>query len=68
MEAAAIAWVAMLSHTPMIALKSITNLVDEDNDSAKEFTTHFDVATAALQRELLRVIAYLEGKHLDALS
>ena len=37
MEAAAIAWVAMLYKTPIIAIKSITNLLDHDNASEKEF-------------------------------
>lgn len=64
MEAAAIAWVAMLSQTPVIAVKAITNLVDEDNDSAVEFTAHFKTATTALTYELVKVIDYLDGKML----
>jgi 5'-methylthioadenosine nucleosidase len=59
MEAAAIAWVAMLYKVPMTAIKSITNLVDLDNQSEHEFVKNFDVAVNALRDNMLRVINYL---------
>lgn len=67
MEAAAIAWIAMMFGVPMIAVKSITNLVDEDNASEEEFVRHFALAEASLRHELLRVLDYLVGKRIDEL-
>ena len=59
MEAAAIAWVAMMLDTPVIALKSITNLVDRDNKSEQEFLTHFKTATTALDAKLIALLDVL---------
>ena len=68
MEAAAIAWVANLYGAPFFALKSITNLVDEDNQSETEFVKHFDVAVAQLTEKLISVVDYLQHKTLSDLS
>lgn len=62
MEAAAVAWVAMLFGVPMMAVKSITNLVDESNQSETEFLKNFDAASRSLRTALLNVLGYLEGK------
>lgn len=68
MEAAAIAWVAMLFDTPMFALKSITNLVDEDNKSEQEFINNFKQASHNLTNKLLELIDYLQNKTLQDLT
>ncbi len=60
MEAAAIAWVAMLHQVPVAAVKSITNLVDQDNQSEHEFVKNFDQAVGSLEIALLKVLRYFE--------
>jgi len=62
MEAAAVAWVAMLHQVPVVAIKSITNLVDEANQSEDEFIKNFDYSVSTLNKKLLEVIDYLQGK------
>lgn len=62
MEAAAIAWVAQLLGVPMFALKSITNLVDLQNQSETEFVRHFERASTRLCHTLLTVLDYLSGR------
>jgi 5'-methylthioadenosine nucleosidase len=68
MEAAAVAWVAMLHEVPVVAIKSITNLVDEANQSEDEFIKNFDYSVAALNKKLLETIDYLQGKTLADLG
>lgn len=63
MEAAAIAWVANLHKTPVLALKSITNLVDLDNLSEQEFVTHFDSACQSLADGMLDLMNYFNDFH-----
>lgn len=67
MEAAAIAWVAMLHEIPMFAIKSITNLVDKENKSEKEFVRNFDYSVICLHDKLLEVINYLQGRNVSDL-
>jgi nucleoside phosphorylase len=62
MESAAIAWVAMLHEVPCMAIKSVTNLVDEDNQSEAEFVSHFDTAVQSLTEQLCKVLTYLNDK------
>ncbi len=64
MEAAAIAWVAMLHQVPMTAVKSITNLVDQDNQSEHEFVKNFDSACKSLELAVIKVFKYLAGESL----
>ncbi len=68
MEAAAIAWVAMLHEIPMFAIKSITNLVDQQNQSEKEFIKNFDYSAKCLHDKLIEVIDYLQGKKISELA
>ncbi len=68
MEAAGIAWVAMLFNIPMIALKSITNILDNDNQSEKEFLKNFDIASQALHLKMLELVDFLQGKYLKDLE
>ncbi len=67
MEAAAIAWVAQLLSVPVMAVKSITNLVDLDNQSEAEFMKHFEYASLSLRDALLAVLDYLSGRSTDQL-
>ena len=59
MEAAGIAWVAMLFNIPMIAMKSITNLLDEDNKSEQEFLLNLSYSTQCLTEKLIELLDYL---------
>lgn len=68
MEAAGIAWVAMLFKVPMMALKSITNLLDEDNQSEQEFVNNLDYASQCLHDKILQMIDYLQNKSLEDLA
>jgi len=68
MEAAAVAWVAMLYDLPMFAIKSITNILDQDNRSESEFAKNLATASANLQTTLARVLDYLQGKSLQQLT
>lgn len=68
MEAAAIAWVAMLHQVPFFAIKSITNLVDEPNQSEHEFIKNFDHSVAALTEKLIALVNYLPYKKITELG
>ncbi len=68
MEAAGIAWVAMLFKVPMMALKSITNLLDEDNQSEQEFVKNLAHASLCLHNKVLELVDYLQNKSLDDLA
>ena len=68
MEAAAIAWVAMLYDIPMFAIKSITNLVDLENQSEVEFIKHFDSAVVTLSETVSELIKYLANKSIQELE
>jgi len=68
MEAAAIAWVAMLHQVPVVAIKSITNLIDEANQSEDEFIKNFDYSVSTLNKKLLETIDYLQSKKITDLG
>ncbi len=68
MEAAAIAWVAKLHKVPMFAIKSITNLVDEENQSEKEFLKNFNFSVGRLSDKLIEIITYLDNKTIGDLA
>lgn len=68
MEAAAIAWVASLHQTPFVALKSITNLIDEANQSEDEFIRNFNYSVTALNDKLIELIDYLRNKKITDLA
>lgn len=67
MEAAGVAWVAMLLDVPMVAIKSITNILDVKNNSEEEFIKNFDIASHQLHQKIMDVIEYLQHKTLDEL-
>lgn len=68
MEAAGIAWVAMLFNVPMMALKSITNLIDQDNKSEAEFIKNLETASKSLHDKFLELADYLQEKTIDDLA
>ena len=68
MEAAGIAWVAMLFNIPMMALKSITNLLDEENKSEHEFVANLSYASKTLQGKIIELITYLKNKSIEDLE
>lgn len=56
MEAGAIAWVAFVTKTPFFAIKSVTNLIDSNPDSPREFEKNFAIAAEQLTEKTLQVI------------
>ena len=53
MEGAAIAWAAHLFEVPVLALKSITDIVDGDRPPQEEFLENLQKAALALKASLL---------------
>lgn len=59
MESTAVAGICMLHNIPCFALRSITNLVDLDNESESEFVKNFDKAIESLTDAVEQVIEYI---------
>ncbi|WP_422135529.1 hypothetical protein [Endozoicomonas sp. ALD040] len=59
MEAAAIAWVASHYQTPVVAVKSVTDLMDSKHGTAEEFASNLALASRNLQEEVLRLLDLL---------
>lgn len=68
MEAAAIAWVCWLKQTPLMAVKSITNLLDRSESSERQFNDNFAVAVQKLTAELRRTLDAINGSALGDLA
>ncbi len=68
MESAAIAWIANLYKVPVIALKSITNLLDEENASESEFVKNLSYASSCLQKKLISLLEFINGKTISELG
>lgn len=64
MEAAAIAWIASLFKCPFLAIKSITNLVDELNQSEDEFLQNFEQACTSLNKVLVNFLQLVDARQL----
>lgn len=62
MEVAALAWVCQLAGVPLLAVKSVTNLLDHEVSSEAQFAENFPVAVQALARETQRVLDALPAK------
>lgn len=60
MEAAAIAWVCFQYNLPLIALKSITDLIDDPTPTGPEFLKNLELSVTNLQRITAAVLDYLE--------
>ena len=59
MEAAAIASVARLYKTPLIAVKSVTDLVDTETETAEEFLKNLATASEVLQQAVFKLLDFL---------
>ncbi len=68
MEAAAIAWVCWLHQMPFMAIKSITNLLDEAEASESQFMNNLTFACEQLVEQVVRVVHYCQNKTLAQLS
>ena len=62
MEAAAIAWVAAMYAKPLIAVKSVTDLIDSHHTTAEEFGTNLALASSNLQKEVVRLLDFLSSQ------
>jgi len=59
MEAAAIAWVTTQHGIPLVALKSITDLVDGEHPTEVEFLANLEAASHSLGEGLIRLVRAL---------
>ena len=62
MEAAAIAWVASLWNVPLIAIKSVTDLMDSGQTTSEEFLQNLCFASQNLNKAVLQVMDCLAQK------
>jgi 5'-methylthioadenosine nucleosidase len=67
MEAASVAWAASMWGTPLLCLKSITDIVDGEKPPQEEFLENLSKAAASLQRVVPLAIEYLMDKRLKDL-
>ncbi len=68
MEAAAIAYIASLFGIPFLGVKSITDLVDNDEDDEEEFVENLAAASSALCKATLQILDYMKGKTIAQLA
>ncbi len=61
MEAASIAWICKEINKPFIAIKSITDIVDGEIESAVEFEKNFTMAVENLTTKLIELIELLKN-------
>jgi 5'-methylthioadenosine/S-adenosylhomocysteine nucleosidase len=65
MEAAAIAWVAHLYNIPFMAVKSITDLIDNQQTVEEEFIKNLAISSNNLKKKMMKIIDYLVGKSVE---
>jgi 5'-methylthioadenosine nucleosidase len=58
MEAAAVAWVCELHHTPFVAVKTITDLVDHPTPTGEQFLANLRAASERLAAVVPAVVAH----------
>lgn len=69
MEGAALAWVAHLYQTPLIALKSVTDIVDSDTQTnEEEFLENLQSASESLHQAVVDSLKFIEGKTVEELG
>ena len=68
MEAASIAWMAELLGVPMLAVKSITDLVDHPTATAEQFAANFTRASQRLRDTLIHVLEFCEDRTIADLA
>ncbi len=61
MEAAAIAWVAGLYGIPVVAIKSVTDLMDGGQVTADEFSANLELASANLRVDVMKLLDFLSS-------
>jgi nucleoside phosphorylase len=59
MEAAAIAWVCHSLNIPVMAIKAITDLLDDPTPTPAQFVRNLELASANLQTKTTAVLSYL---------
>lgn len=59
MEAAAIAWVCQMNNQEFTAIKTITDIVDGEHCTSKEFLRNFEMASHALKENVIQVLDFL---------
>eukprot|EP00897_Mesotaenium_endlicherianum_P006264 jgi/Mesen1/5666/ME000288S04877 len=62
MESAAVAWVAHILDVPMIAIKSVTDIVDGDRPTTEEFLENLAAAATSLKQTVPKVVSFVSGK------
>ena len=62
MEAAAIAAIAKMYKTPLIAVKSVTDLVDEECATAEQFLANLTKASELLQKNVFKLLEVLSSE------
>ena len=61
MEAAAIAWVASITATPMVAVKAVTDLVDLPHPAEEQFVANLALASARLADAVVELLPLLRA-------
>ena len=67
MEAAAVAWVAEITDTPMFAIKVVTDIVDGDRPTEEEFLDNLQRAAYSLQEAIPKALEFVVGKKVTEL-
>jgi nucleoside phosphorylase len=68
MEAASIAWMAETLGVPMLAIKSITDLVDGPTPTSEQFVANFARASQRLRDTLIEVLEFCEDRTIADLA
>lgn len=68
MEGGAIAFTAQLYGVPLVAIKSVTDIVDGDRATQEEFLENLHTAAAALNDNLSKTLLFLNGKSTEDLK
>lgn len=67
MEASGVAWACSLHGVPLLALKSVTDIVDGGKPAEEEFLANLEKASEALHFALKGALEFLGGKSVDEL-
>ena len=67
MEASGVAWACSLHGIPLLALKSVTDIVDGGKPAEEEFLANLEKASEALYFALKGALEFLCGKSVDQL-
>ena len=67
MEASGVAWACSLHGVPLLALKSVTDIVDGGKPAEEEFLANLETASEALHVALRGALEFVVGKSVDEL-